>query len=102
MPFKGLYYDFASGEIKTLSSEQGEVFAADSVFLYVLYPEEKLEWVIPHNMGQYLPMLIYNCFDSTGTPMLVGVDEAKSDANQTTLLLTEPYAGYITYQIFEQ
>ena len=99
-PFTGILYDFQLGEFRQL--QVGETFSADSIFMYTVYNEPTLDWKIEHNLGQYLPMILYTLHTAGGTPMFAGVDEARSDSNQTTLHLTEPYAGYLTYQIFDQ
>jgi len=94
-----LYFDWNTGEIRQVP--QGETLVASSVAYYVIFSEPTLEWRIPHKLGKYLPMVSYQLFGPNGTMMMAGIDPVRSDTEQTTLLLTQPMSGFLTYQIFE-
>jgi hypothetical protein len=97
--FRALFYSWADGEIRVLP--QGEVLSADSFSYIVRYVAPSIEWVIPHQLGVYLPQISYKIIGKGGIPHYAGVDELKSDQFQTTLHLTMPVEGVLQYQILE-
>jgi hypothetical protein len=96
---RALFYNFNSGEISVLPAS--EILSADSFSYIVRYIAPSIEWVIPHQLGVYLPEISYKIIGKGGIPHYAGVDETKSDAFQTTLHLTEAVEGVLQYQILE-
>ena len=93
-----LVFDFATGEVRQLSN--GEKLALSSISYVIIYPDPSIDWFIPHNLGTYLPILSYSIHTRTGIH-LAGVDEIRSDSNNTYLHLTEPTSGVLHYSLPE-
>lgn len=92
--FQPLVFDWQQGEFRQLPA--GEKLAA-SAFTYVInYSTPTILWQIPHGLNIYLPNIPYYLI-SKGSVFFAGVDEKKSDVMQTTLLLTSPMEGTLTY-----
>lgn len=95
---KPLVYDFSTGEVRQLSN--GEKLSVSSIQYVVIYPDPTVDWFIPHNLNQYLPLLSYSIYTPTGIA-IAGVDEFKSDSMNTYIHLTEPTSGVLYYSLPE-